>query len=169
MLQVLAVNILGRFLLNNDRNIRLVLFSSDLCSSSLSNPPLYAFLLPFLSLRVISPFQANGKLTTAKERNLPTGSYRLSWLITFSRAITLQPHQKVTLLTAQAELSISDHVIFQQALLRFPEGFIVLQTFFWVRPHKGPVGRQVCLVSTLRSSESLCCRVTGLFLQDLPD
>lgn len=129
MLQVLAVNILGRFLLNNDRNIRLVLFSSHLCSSSPSNPPLYAFLLPFLSLRVISPFQANGKLTTAKERNLPTGSYRLSWLITFSRAITLQPHQKVTLLTAHAELSISDDVIFQQALLRFPEGFIVLQSF----------------------------------------
>lgn len=164
MLQVLAVNILGRFLLNNDRNIRLVLFSSDLCSSSLSNPPLYAFLLPFLSLRVISPFQANGKLTTAKERNLPTGSYRLSWLITFSRA-TPEGHAAHCSCWA---LNFRP-CYFPAGAAAVSWGFYCVTIFFWVRPHKGPVGRQVCLVSTLRSSESLCCRVTGLFLQDLPD
>lgn len=114
--QVLAVNILGRFLLNNDRNIRSVFLPPHIPVS------LSLYILPLLSLGVILPFplhKANGKLIAAGERNLPTGCYHQSELTNhfpWSRSSRAPPEGHC--LAVNADLSISGHVIFHQAVWR---------------------------------------------------
>lgn len=103
MPQVLAVNILGRFLLNNDRNIRLVLLSF----------PLRSFLPTFLLVFLILPsflsnlsgsfyrfFTPQGQRQSHYRQREGDASqpavFRPSSLITFPGDIPLEPHQKVT-------------------------------------------------------------------------
>lgn len=91
MPQVLAVNILGRFLLNNDRNIRFVLLFSPSSPSCL-----HSCLPPCLLHPSLPRLVAEGKLQAEERDSSQQAVLSLSSLITFPGDIPPQPHQKVT-------------------------------------------------------------------------
>lgn len=156
--QVLAVNILGRFLLNNDRNIRLVLFGFSLTSSP--PPPhipvslsIFSSILPLLSLRVICTISIpQGQQQTHCSQREPSqrAVVSLSSLITFPGAVPPEPNQKVTVCLLMLISSFWALSIFirqcggqKQVLLGF-----VMSLLFWVYLHRGCVTRQACQVFT---------------------
>lgn len=154
--QVLAVNILGRFLLNNDRNIRLVLFGFSLTSSP---PPhscfsFHLFLHPSSLISAGHLYHFHSTRPTANslqpERTLPTGCCQseLTNHFPWSRSSRAKPEGHC--LSVNADLFILGSVNFHQAVWR-PEtgsfGFCYV-TIFWVYLHRGCVTRQACQVFT---------------------
>lgn len=177
MPQVLAVNILGRFLLNNDRNIRLVLLSAPLGSflstfllHSLSLSPPHPSLPSLLSLWVVLPFhigQRQNSLQSERERvNLPTGCYQPELTNHFPKSQSSRATPEGHCLSGNADLLILDLVIFHQEVWRpvtGSPGFCYV-TIFWVCLHRGGVARQACLDCNWRAPEPHCGCVTVMGL-----
>ena len=155
MPQVLAVNILGRFLLNNDRNIRLVLFGFSLTSHPAHS--CFSFHLFHDPSSLISAdhfYHFHSTRPTVNslqlERSLPTGCYQseLTNHFPWSRSSRAKPEGHC--LSVNADLSILGSINFHQTVGR-PEtgsfGFCYV-TIFWVYFHRGRVTRQACQVFT---------------------
>ncbi len=169
--QVLAVNILGRFLLNNDRNIRLVLFlfalhsfpstflllSLSLCPSF---PPSCLISRGHFAISVAQrPRQTH---CSQRERNLPTGCYQPELTNHFPQSQSSRATPEGHSPSANADHFILRFVIFHQEVWRPVTGSSgsCCVTIFWVGLYRGRVAWQVCLVFTWGAPESHCGCVT---------
>lgn len=159
VLQVLAVNILGRFLLNSDRNIRSVLLSSP---ASFITPGHFTFSLVWQCGAGL--LTAGGKTDASQQALISLRS-----LINLPRRLSSRASPEGHCLSVNADLFILGLVIFHQALFRRLTGFsgfcyVLIFEGCWFNLHGGCVARQACLVFTCRHSDSHCDCVTVIGL-----